>query len=334
MPPNARRILPSLLALSATGLLLAACDSTDSSEGSPTDPSSASSMLVSVQTYRYTIQGQEIHVVSDDPDGEAYCRSETSSQGEVRYELVRDTNRIETLSWAIVGDTLRFPIERDTSSSFDGTAKSITGITERWLNHVRLSGTSGLSGTWRAVSFGERVVFGDTPGGNDVFDEYNRKTFALVERTLSFADGRLTNTTTSPVARWFLAQWNGDIVNPMLWSGTADSARYDIAVELLDERQVRLTGRKSAEIVTIGWSLDQQVYTSSVATHPAHVYYRDPSSCPNASKPVWWQDFLAANERSGMLVTWGVAPFGSAPQARKPGRPLHRGVAGPSASFW
>jgi len=42
--------------------------------------------------------------------------------------------------------------------------------------------------------------------------------------------------------------------NSTLWDGSpGDSALYDVSVEALSDTEVRLTGRKSGEIVTIVW---------------------------------------------------------------------------------
>lgn len=306
---NAPPTSPRFLALCAAGIVLAACDSTNSGAGSPMGPAS-SGPLVIVTTGRYTVAGNSITLVPDEIEDEAYCAEEHLSSGEIRHELRRDTNRTTTVSWSIVGDTLRFPIEKDTSRSY-GTPTTIFGITEHWISSVRIGGGPGIEGVWRAVGVGEREIFGNGGSGSGESEAYSRQALALAENTFSFADGRITITGKHFAARWFLAQWNGDLTDSMGWPGFADSARHDIAVEILDERRVRLTGRTSGEVVTIAWTESEETYTSSVAAHSRHVYYRNPSACPNEPKPGWWQDFLVANRPSNLQVTWGVKDVGA-----------------------
>ncbi|MBD3419868.1 MAG: hypothetical protein GF398_07110 [Chitinivibrionales bacterium] len=85
----------------------------------------------------------------------------------------------------------------------------------------------------------------------------------------------------------FMAEW------------AQDSAAYDIGIEKLSQCQVRLTGNKTEEIVTVVANARAEVVVESDnSDHESHVYYtQNPRSCPNPQEPDWWSEFLDGNRR-------------------------------------
>lgn len=84
-----------------------------------------------------------------------------------------------------------------------------------------------------------------------------------------------------------------------------DSARYDIALRIVDDNTVELTGKLSGETVRITFSPGEnnlgesgkRVYSSSDPAHAPFTHDDPPHACPDPFEPAWYWDFLGANAR-------------------------------------
>ncbi len=92
---------------------------------------------------------------------------------------------------------------------------------------------------------------------------------------------------------------------------SADSALYNVTVNKVGENKITLTGNVTHEVVSIQWIISNasnyaqmqytETFTSSNAAHAAYSYYSNPQTCPDDDYPAWWDDFLTANEKPGLL---------------------------------
>ncbi len=84
--------------------------------------------------------------------------------------------------------------------------------------------------------------------------------------------------------------------------GVTDTTQYSLTVDSLSHCLITINSTLSGgEKVTIYGDGDQNVhYSSSNAAHAAYIYYKAPpstESCPNATRPTWWAEFLTSNKK-------------------------------------
>lgn len=143
---------------------------------------------------------------------------------------------------------------------------------------------------------------------------------------------RLVGGNTSSFARQFLNEWSyadeGMSYSSFdsTWSDDrrySDSARYDIAVQIVDSSTVRLTGAKTGEIVTIrGTPVANgfdRTYSSSNSAHATGTRLAVPTSCPEAAD--WYDSFRSANAFSS-FTPFAARRYEPGPMPSKPRRIL------------
>jgi hypothetical protein len=92
----------------------------------------------------------------------------------------------------------------------------------------------------------------------------------------------------------FVKDWNtcGKLLN------TQDTCTYNVTVTKVSDNSVTITGNVSKSTATIFQDGAGNLYFSN--TNPEygpHTYYVNPVKCPNELAPVWWNPFLAANQK-------------------------------------
>ena len=75
----------------------------------------------------------------------------------------------------------------------------------------------------------------------------------------------------------------------MEWSWPNDSANFNGTAVKLSCTQIRLTGAATSEQVTITWdAVGNKTFTSTNAARTPHIWYENPTSCPNNWSPDWY----------------------------------------------
>jgi hypothetical protein len=92
----------------------------------------------------------------------------------------------------------------------------------------------------------------------------------------------------------YVKDWNtcGKLLN------TQDTCHYNVTVSKTSDNTVTIKGNVSKFTATIIQDGYGNLYFSN--TNPEygpHTYYANPVSCPNDLAPVWWSQFLAANQK-------------------------------------
>ncbi|MFP4013874.1 MAG: hypothetical protein ACLFVQ_07320 [Chitinispirillaceae bacterium] len=190
-------------------------------------------------------------------------------------------------------DTTVYRVSKDTLRMGLPIGKELSmlqpGITV-FLDHIRLSG-SGFQGSWKPVgvsyepdsplNFFEKALL------DSAVSALNKNYEDSLDVTVRIDDAAIRTYKTWHAADEVLAQL------------ADDSSSYDILEEKLSECQLRLTGMITGEVVLIsGLSDGVLLFESDLESHSDHYYYtQNPRSCPNNSRPAWWDQFLGGNKR-------------------------------------
>jgi hypothetical protein len=251
--------------------------------------------LVFVDSVNYTKQGNFI-IVSHAYQISRYSYCSGNSLSEY-FDTIQPG--YDTTEYANSGDSLWLIMPPETTYS------SYTAY-QTELVFLRNGTGTGLVGKWGVCGIDYRILSGSfSTTERQSLDSSNATMVAMYDSMgmeyvftgamvkLGYRGGY--NYATSFITSWNSPSWNG---NP------ADSALYDISVAALSNTKVRLTGRKSGEIVTIVWtagSAPDQTYTSSNPAHAPNTYFQNPTACPDNPEPDWWSGFLSDNEKTGLL---------------------------------
>lgn len=189
------------------------------------------------------------------------------------------------------GNTLRNPRTLDTLKS---------GAVVRYTqNYQRVGYGTGLQGIWVRAADSYRVISGFPDAAERMQQD------SVIERSktsLLYHENRITITETLyseysdfDFAAQYIDNWNGKF-NPFV---VPDSAKYDIALRIVDKYTVDLIGLNSNETVHFTFYPNyDHIYTSSDPAHAPLHYYGEPKTCPNSYEPAWYKGFLNENRKA------------------------------------
>jgi hypothetical protein len=207
------------------------------------------------------------------------------------------------MPYTVSGNILKLS---DYTGYLDGDSTS--PLIAYFMEFSREGSGSGLEGLWKFTGYSYEVVTGTlTEAQKDTLDaemQDENEDMDFMGMELQFASGKLSIYYNEEgdygydQAQSFIDKWNGEYYDD---PSDADSARYNITVQKINATTVRLTGNKTNEIVTISFSDESTVYTSSVAANAAHTYYYEPVQCPNDYTPDWFYDFKTDNMKTTSL---------------------------------
>ncbi|HMD68412.1 MAG TPA: hypothetical protein VKF42_05980 [Chitinivibrionales bacterium] len=207
------------------------------------------------------------------------------------------------------GNTLRLV------SSITDTMSTSGAVVEYSSELSRIGTGTGIIGLWKYTGESYRVISGTLqPTEVQSLDaemavEDTMLLSMVAEYQITSSQINLYISGTLDYATEFINyQWDYSMLGD---PASADSAIYNVTVNKVGENKLTLTGNVSHEVVTIKWVVSgvsnypeipyTMVYTSSNSAHAAYSYYSNPQTCPDDYYPAWWDDFMTANEKTGLL---------------------------------
>jgi hypothetical protein len=181
-----------------------------------------------------------------------------------------------TLTYQVKGDTLFF-----TGGTFFGVTDSgSSGLGNGMVVLVRQgSGSgSGLAGSWQWIGIK------DSAG-------------APVDTSMSILMNYEVTEFSATNMNTYNLKSNAEIMYDTYVFLFDPTSGYHITVARPDPNTVTLTGGISGEVMTVTFPVDNHsiIFSSTNPLHQAHIYYAEPTSCPNDASPAWFIDFLMAN---------------------------------------
>jgi len=197
-----------------------------------------------------------------------------------------DTTRADTarLKYQIRSDSLLIA-----SPELTAIAQLFMDI-EVYVAFARQGTGTGIQGTW----YPSGVAYEDP-------DSLNSIERAIADSTARAWSQQIADSTTTCMvvsATEVLTYDNQTVADEILDEWAPQSSAHSILAEKQSDCEVKFTGNKSGETVTVcGADGNAIVYTSSNADHATHIWYvSNPLQCPNSKYPDWWEEFLAANK--------------------------------------
>lgn len=286
-PMSSLRIFPLWIAFAATAaLVVAGCDASGSGGPGPGDPGAGP--IAIAKSGPYSLHGDTVVSALDSPSVRVTCI-------EGRSTPQRDSVAMVPVRWvvAVEGDTLKLGLRTLAIRDSAADPARVAATIETWDAYLRTGGSSGLEGVWRAIGPGFRVLSGVLPASYSPPAPDPILKSGLLWATFTFQGGRLTETGYSRPAPLFKASQTGEISTTR--DDASPGARYDIGFTVVDDRHLRMEGRKTGEVVDIEWTDSSTAYASSVPAHGRHVWSRAPVACPNDFVPPWLASFLGGN---------------------------------------
>jgi hypothetical protein len=181
-----------------------------------------------------------------------------------------------TLTYQLNGDTLFL-----TGGNIPGVASS--GSSGSIMVLARQGHGSGLVGNWQWV------------GGKD-------SASAPVDTSMSGEMSYMVTQFTATQMNTYNLKSNAEIMYDTYVATFAMFPGYHIAVAKPTDTTVTLTGGFSSEVMTITCPANKQsfIFSSTNPLHQTHIYYADPTSCPNGASPDWYIEFLFANYQAAL----------------------------------
>jgi len=263
------------------------------------NPVAATPSGILSETDTYSVTGNKLAIKSE-PYIRTYCHNDN---------LVQDTSEgyEDTIEYVVSNNRLEF-ITKGTDTLLSGAI-----VNDVVMVFTRKGSGSDIKGIWIQTGYEYKVLFG-TPTADEIVTlndnlktERRELTYLTIE--LEVTDNNIFVYMTNDFATEFICDWNEDIDGTnqtMMQTDTGwvfiwdpDSTIYNIKVEKINSLSVKLTGNISGEIVTITWNdKKDRTYSSSNPTNLAHTYYRNPTICPNLSRPDWYYSFKVANKKT------------------------------------
>ena len=257
-----------------------------------TGPSNTTPPTTPDESMTYTLSGNNIIMYSPARiDSYKYCNGTTLvanyDTSEAGYDTVAYTLTSNTLTVKGVG------------GSNGGNFTDPTAVVVYDMVFTRQGTGTSLVGSWKSSSQEYRLVSGTLTAA-----ERQQLDSLIVAYNAEIAAGSYTELiiTASKIDvynhgsmdyNWvdnFLEMWN-------MGGPYSDSALFDIAVTKVSVSVIRLTGNKTAEVVTITYVEGVgEIYSSSTVANVKDTVYENPASCPN-SPPAWFYTFQQANMR-------------------------------------
>lgn len=234
-------------------------------------------------TLPYIVQGDRI-IFSPTEDTSYGCQGDSLSS---RIEI----NPADTIRFELNQDTLTLVLSTYTAQS--------GGAVERIQRLARTDGLGGLEGTWRYLGQDDRLVSGTLTAEEQAqFDgdlAGARFSDSFKEVVYVIDSGFIRIYRDEKTAERALARWNG---NDPVTEKTADSAKYDMDLRIVDKYTVEYRGRRTSETIRVTEmpNGDLDFVSLDPAHPPAHVR-TSPTSCPADIIPVWYLDFRTQNRK-------------------------------------
>ncbi len=207
-------------------------------------------------------------------------------------ELITQSDTIEagvdTMEFELSGDTIKIVHDRFILQS--GSVVQYQTIC------IRKGSGDSLVGIWTISHYTYEVISGELTQDeindiNDDIDEYNEE---LMEYSIDIEITKdMVYIYERELVEWsyadmFIEEWNDYY-----------GQYFDITIAKVNNRTVKLTGNTTGEVVTVTVNRNEDIiYTSSNSEHGKHVYYSNPTQCPNDYQPEWFDDFLSDNYAS------------------------------------
>lgn len=252
----------------------------------------------------YTLSGDTLFMYPT-PDTVTWCDGD--------HLVTEIPDSVTTYLFKIEGNIATLSLPYREYVDLNGLETDSTGIFfQRYLALTRISGQSGLEGSWKYTEFGYRVTQGTlTTEVKKFLDkkmEREKDIMRFGATGLTFTGGK---TTLYEDIRWadkFLAVWNGKVHDEMKFDdddkSTPDSARYDAKVAVVNRDTVKIMGNRTGETVTIGFAKDgTKSYISDKAGRKAYSDVKNPASC--LTEQWYHDDFLPKNAKQDILLKRG-----------------------------
>jgi hypothetical protein len=261
------------------------------------NPFAAGTVALDTATnWTYTTTGDTVVVTRTDAGFLAMCTGEAFAAH--RTEPVDDTSLV-----------------RQTADGVEWTALNVDetyGPYQSVAKFHRLSGTPGsLLGRFQLVGEVYRTSGAISDSAKQAIADdsaFYARNYAMSALIMEFGAGTITQVGGNhpSFARNFVNDWNSPL-EPWIYSAQdsvwvnyrqySDSARYDIAVKIVDSNTVTLTGNVNQEVVTISavatLSGFDRTFSSSDSEHTAGTSSAVPATCPDVVS--WYQTFEWAN---------------------------------------
>ncbi len=236
-----------------------------------------------VETMNYTTSGSTI-IMTEIP-GVVTCYSYCDS-----LTLVQECDTSggsDTSQYVLSGDTLKTLMDLDTLPS--------NAVVAYWMIAVRKGTGTGLQGVWTVTGATYQVLSG-TP---------TQAELTMIQQELAYFSPGSGNTmevqiTANQVKLYEVSSITFAQELVMGLSEALDTSLFDLTVTVVNANTVKVKGNVTNEEVTITYNSTAETvtYTSSVAAHAAHVYYENPTTCPNDEMPPWLPVFLVGNMKT------------------------------------
>jgi hypothetical protein len=241
--------------VAAVVFLSLSCGDSTSGNGNPAQP--AKSGYTITASYPYTSAGDSIVAIVNMNMCDTTVLKHVSTM---------------TMKYQITGDTLFVWYVSSTGDALSQDQSS--GI----LVYLRQGQGTGLIGTWTMI------------GGKDSLSS------ALDTTGVAYSSSYITEFTGAQMISYCKGTPAQSAYNSYK-ALFASMPEYEITVSQPNSQTVRLYGTASGETVSMTYAADNEsvTFSSSDQSHAAHIYYMNPSTCPDDAVPTWFYTFLEAN---------------------------------------
>jgi hypothetical protein len=269
------------------------------------NPTGPSGTKVNDYTIGYHASGDSLSITTSQYIySSKYCIGDSL----ISYSDTSQANTSITV-YELTGNTLRL-----LNSTMD-TLPTSGAVIRYYSELTRVGNGTGLIGIWKYTGESYNVISGmlqpaevDSLDAMEAMDD-SMLVSMVAEYQFTGSQINLYMSGSSDYASEFINyEWDYSYLDPTY----ADSALYNVTIKKVSENKLTLTGNVTHEVVTIQWvssgapSYIQENFTetftsSTNVAHPVHTYYSNPQTCPDDNYPAWWQDFLTANQKIGLL---------------------------------
>jgi len=166
-----------------------------------------------------------------------------------------------------------------------------------WYVFTGAHAPNDISGTWNIVGAKAEYTSPLTPIGTvhsvDSIVAARNQAILDVGMSVIISGGQLQVFIKS-YADQYIKDWNtcGKLLN------NQDTCHYNVIITKINDNTVSIKGNVSKTTVTIvqdGYG--NLFFSTDKAEYGPHTYYANPVTCPNNLAPVWWNQFLTANQK-------------------------------------
>jgi hypothetical protein len=277
------------LGTAGVAVLVSCGDSSNPGSGDNPAPTISSCHDVVLYQSAYSTRGLDTILAStpEKIDTIRTCSGSTFSQTPDTVEAKTDTTIYKFSGGALLSSAN--PLNQAFTSALAVFVPKANALRFYWSMN-RIGSGSGITGTW----WPESLVYEDPRDTLSLFEKALIDSFvevyndSIFDTTLSVA---ITSTKITMYQQWPAA-------SEMLTQWAAESTGYAITVDSINDCEIQLTGQHSSEVVTITGNGDKNyLFGSTAAIHADYTYYAtNPVSCPNPTRPTWWDEFKGGNQ--------------------------------------